>query len=406
MAAGADGTTASSASTSMASSRGGKPERWPFREIVSPQNVKLKEIRELLRSTKASVADALLAAEACTRLRDRSHGDEDSGRVAELERDPHSGAPFVIEGARLVLDALECGWRPKFVLCDARSAGDLHRRHPRLFAHLCDPSISRRVQLCSTPMPSDTTSPQGIVGVFRRQPLPWCSDTSNVMLLLDGVQDPGNMGTILRSGCAAGVQGVLLTPGCADAWSTKALRAGMGAHFRVPIVEDVPWNRVPQVLEMATTGMTRSDGNGALEEGRAAWTEWPFVMAVAHGRAEPDILHRTYTDCAAFADVARTESRSEGGNGSTGRPSGQRRLCLLVIGSEAHGPSEEAFALARQVSGSCTIEIPMMCRTDSLNAAVAASVILFEAQRRRQQALQERADHAVMGASGSPPKRS
>ena len=55
------------------------------------------------------------------------------------------------------------------------------------------------------------------------------------LLILDGVRDPGNLGTVLRTAAAAGVQAVLLAPGCADAWSPKVLRAGMGAHFRLPI---------------------------------------------------------------------------------------------------------------------------------------------------------------------------
>ena len=81
---------------------------------------------------------------------------------------------------------------------------------------------------------SQTETPQGILAVLAIKPKP-LPLLPNFLLILDGMRDPGNLGTILRTAAAAGVQGVLLAPGCADVWSPKVVRGGMGAHFRLPI---------------------------------------------------------------------------------------------------------------------------------------------------------------------------
>ena len=80
-----------------------------------------------------------------------------------------------------------------------------------------------------------TETPQGLLAVFpmRQLPLPRPLD---FVLIADNLRDPGNLGTLLRSAAAAGVQAVLLSPGTTDAFAPKVLRAGMGAHFRLPVL--------------------------------------------------------------------------------------------------------------------------------------------------------------------------
>lgn len=235
--------------------------------------------------------------------------------------------------------------------------------------------------VCTVALPTDTVAPQGVVGVFRRPHIPW-GLSSNMLLLLDAIQDPGNVGTILRSACAAGVRGVLLTPGCADAWGGKVVRSGMGAHFRIPILENVQWADVPYVAQIARQvywSRDASELNVERIDPQSVPVEPAFVPVIAHSRREAGIMHWTYTECPMLGETA-AESNSRNTNGCS-----DERICLLVIGSEAHGPSEAAFELARNVPDSCTAEIPMVAGTESLNAAVAASVILFDAQRRRMQ---------------------
>jgi TrmH family RNA methyltransferase len=142
------------------------------------------------------------------------------------------------------------------------------------------------------------------------------------VILLDNVRDPGNMGGILRTAAAAGVDVAVLSPGCADPYNPKTLRGGMGAHFRIPVME-AGWEQITAYCEHLKVYLAAADGE--LTHNAVDWTQ-PWV---------------------------------------------------LVIGSEAHGVGPEVQAL----SGQQRIQIPMAAATESLNAGVAAAVILFEAQR-------------------------
>jgi TrmH family RNA methyltransferase len=145
-------------------------------------------------------------------------------------------------------------------------------------------------------------------------------------LLLDDVQDPGNVGSMLRSAAAAGIEQVLLSKHCAFAWSPKVLRAGQGAHFYVELHEDV---------DLAAWARDFREAGGAV------------VAMVATGGTD---LYDTPFD----AHMA------------------------LAIGNEGAGISA---ALAAQATRRVTI--PMPGGVESLNAAAAAAVCLFECVRRR-----------------------
>jgi len=144
-------------------------------------------------------------------------------------------------------------------------------------------------------------------------------------LVLDGVADPGNAGTILRTAAAVGVDAVVALAGCTDLYAPKVVRAAMGAHFRLPLMVDV----TPAAL--------------------AAWLPARGVALLA--------------DAHAGATIYDVDLR-----GPT----------VLVVGGEAHGALHaEELPSVRQVS------IPMPGATESLNVAVATAVILFEVARQR-----------------------
>ena len=145
-------------------------------------------------------------------------------------------------------------------------------------------------------------------------------------LLLDDVQDPGNVGSMIRTAAAAGVEQVVLSPHCAFAWAPKALRAGQGAHFLTTLCEDVPLERWAADFRAA---------GGSL-----------FATAVRDG-----------------TDLYAAEL--------------QGRIAL-VVGSEGRGVSEALLRAAQR-----RITIPMAAGNESLNAAAAAAVVLFEAVRQR-----------------------
>ncbi len=148
-------------------------------------------------------------------------------------------------------------------------------------------------------------------------------------LILDGVQDPGNVGTILRTADAFDCAGVFLLPGCADLYSPKTVRAGMGVHFRIP-----PNGRVYQCGTEELAGLLQR-------------SDIPLYAAALRDDT---------------VDVRDAEMER----------------CAVVIGSEGRGVSQQVLSLCKK-----TVKIPMSPRCESLNAAVAASVILWEMARGR-----------------------
>lgn len=222
---------------------------------------------------------------------------------------------IVLEGARLIRDAWERGLHPEFVFYTTTAEN--------LIADLAEPGIHPTVVSDEVMRyVSDTQQPQGIIGVFP-MPIPKLSQHPERILILDAIRNPGNMGTMLRTAAGAGAQAVLLSPDCVDPYNPKALRGGMGAHFRVPVAEQ-SWEDIAAYCQGLTVYLADSQGDVRYDE-----ADWSAAWA-------------------------------------------------LIIGSEAHGASDEARLLAQS-----RVYIPLAAETESLNAAVAAGVILFQAMRQR-----------------------
>ena len=96
---------------------------------------------------------------------------------------------------------------------------------------------------------SQLKSPSGLLALIAQPPPKASAANSQFCLLLEDIQDPGNVGSIFRSAAAAGCDAVFLSPGCADAWSPKVLRAGMGGHFSLNIHESVDLIAVATAFE-------------------------------------------------------------------------------------------------------------------------------------------------------------
>lgn len=228
---------------------------------------------------------------------------------------------FVVEGIRLVEESLGAGWEPLEVLYTL----DLNPRGLEL--------VEQFVTQGTAVMPvaphvmqaaSDTQTPQGILAV-----LPWRAvrrpENLGFVVVVDGMRDPGNMGTILRTAMAAGVQALFIPPGNVDPLAPKVVRAAMGAHFKLAI-EQIDWPEIQEVLRRQ--------------------------MLVTY-----------------LADS------------SSGQPYTQsdfRKGTALVIGGEAAGAGREAESVAVR-----RVHIPMAGEVESLNAAVAAAVLMFEVARQR-----------------------
>ncbi len=226
---------------------------------------------------------------------------------------------FIIEGTRLANEAVSSRSPAKLVLyTDTIKQGDQHLIDELINRGADAEEVSERVMRAC----SDTKSPQGLLVVL---PIPSSAvpDNLNLALVADRISDPGNLGTILRTAYAAGVQAIFLNAGTVDPFNPKVVRGAMGTHFHLPIIQE-------QTSEI-----------GKHLHGIDVW--------VAEAR-------RGYP----YYDV------------DWNKPS------AIVIGSETHGPCEELRSLAKG-----STHIPMQDLAESLNASVAAAVILFEIARMR-----------------------
>ena len=170
----------------------------------------------------------------------------------------------------------------------------------------------------------DTAAPQGIAATLPIPSItPHTLPQPAIHLVIESLQDPGNLGTLLRSAEAFGIAQVWLTPDCVNAWNPKAVRASAGSVFRMPIVRDKLAN-----------------------------------IAAA----------LTAADIQLFAAVARSAEATPAMDAYLIAP------CALMIGNEGAGLSAEAIQLA-------TARIHIPCAVESLNAAIAGSTLMYEASR-------------------------
>jgi TrmH family RNA methyltransferase len=229
---------------------------------------------------------------------------------------------FVLEGVRLVADAVAGGavldlalYAPDQLALTQAGQALLEQLQTLVVAHPASAQVVAAV--------SDTVHPQGVVALARWPEVE--PGRPGIILVLDAIQDPGNMGTLLRSAEAVGVAEVLGTIGTVDVYSPKVVRAAMGAHMRLAITQDLSWEAIAERLVLVDS-VYAADATASMPYFAADW----------------------------------------------------RQPSALIIGNEAHGLSEDARALARRLIG-----IPMHGRAESLNAGVAGSVVLFEALRQR-----------------------
>ena len=247
-------------------------------------------------------------------------------RKLQQRRQRYRTGTFLLEGVRLLTDAYqsqahfqEVFYAPELIESNAAAQARLTQ-----FTAQGIPCFACTAALFGTL--TETVTPQGIAAIITMPRLP-LSTQMTLTLILDGVRDPGNAGTLLRTAEAAGVEGVLFGPECVDPFNDKVVRAGMGAHFRLPLRVCADWDELRTLLSPAQA----------------------LYMAQAHGAHSYD-------------EVPWTQPAA------------------LIVGGEATGASRTASQLATAIA------IPMHGAVESLNAAVAGAVILFEAARQRRRA--------------------
>ena len=217
---------------------------------------------------------------------------------------------FLVEGEVMIAEALKCGLKIRTALCTDETAAFASALPCEV--KLTTPEIIK--QVCQT------VTPQGVCAAFGLiEPLP-VSELPDRVIALDGVQDPGNTGTIWRTADAAGMGALLFGPGCADPLSPKVQRAAMGSGFRVPFAVT---ESMPEALDL--------------------------------------LKSRGYTIIC--SDLGGDDFYSRG-------PVGERYA--LVIGNEANGISDATSARATM-----RLKLPMYGGAESLNAAVAAGIMMY-----------------------------
>src|SRR5574340_1165415 len=241
-------------------------------------------------------------------------------RLTGSARQRGKAGQTLLDGTHLLAAYLDAGKQPQHILLNAAASHDAEitallglaagvpvtQLDDRLFAEL-----------------SELKTPSGILALIDLpQPAGAASD-SRFALLLEDIQDPGNLGSMLRSAAAAGCDAVFLSTGCADAWSPKVLRAAMGGHFALDVHER---QDLPQVARV-----------------------FPGMLLAASLQATHSLYGCDLRDKVAF-----------------------------LVGNEGAGLSDGLLKLATQ-----TIAIPMPGKVESLNAAAATAICLFEAVRQR-----------------------
>lgn len=234
---------------------------------------------------------------------------------------------FLVEGLRFAEEALKSAPVRTVVYTDQITETERGRRllatAQEAGADICQVSAAVFGSM------ADTDSPQGVLAVVERRQWDWASilqpNGVPLVLVIDQLRDPGNLGTIIRTAEAAGVTGLVVLKGTVDLYNPKVLRATMGSIFRLPILTEVEPVELARLLEAG-------------------------LELVVSGLE---------TDCR-YDQVDYT------------------RPLALVVGNEANGCQDFLLAMAGRV-----VKIPLAGLAESLNVGVAAGVLLFEAARQR-----------------------
>ena len=242
-------------------------------------------------------------------------------RIADNARDRKRESMTLLDGVHLIEAYIQVFGEPELLIIPEGKSSHEATVLVQQFEHVNTVMFPTLMFAELTPVATST----GVLALVKTPQLP-VPEQVDFALMLEDIQDPGNMGSILRTAAAAGVQKVYLSKACTDAWSPKALRGGQGAQFVLPIVHDVDLIDVLQHYD----GLS-------------------YALAM-HGES----LYQQYLDSA----------------------------CLFIVGNEGAGISSNLLNAANKV-----ISIPMAqssaLAVESLNAAAATAIALFECRRQK-----------------------
>jgi len=232
---------------------------------------------------------------------------------------------FVVEGEKLI-EEIPLDWETEYIVLSTSYFSSINNKKPfdkfpksKIFT-ITD-ELFKKI--------SDTVTPQGILAVCRQKAFNQESlfkKETPLFLLLEKVCDPGNMGTLIRTSDAAGIDGVFLSKGCVDLYNSKVIRATMGSVFHLPIIENCDFDSLTDLLKKNNINIFAAHLKGS---------KLPY---------ETDLT----------------------------------KSCGILIGNEANGLSPDISKKATTL-----VKIPMPGKAESINASIAGSIFIYEAVRQR-----------------------
>lgn len=226
---------------------------------------------------------------------------------------------YTVEGIKSVQDAISANAAIEAILI----SDILYKKENIVF----DDTISVYVidEKIFSPL-ADTENSQGIIAVLKQEKGEFLIDKSKAYIYCDCINDPGNLGTIIRTADAAGFGGVLLSDGCVDLYSPKTVRSSMGSFFHINKAEKISYDLLKKYKEEGFSIVC-----GVLAENTVDYIAADFTRPV-----------------------------------------------IIVVGNEANGISDEVLKLS-----DVNVKIPIAGKAESLNAAVAAAILMYEVNRQR-----------------------
>lgn len=230
---------------------------------------------------------------------------------------------FIIEGLRATQEAINSDYTVEFVVL----SDDFVKRYGEKFHGFRDVKVYEVPQKLFRTL-SDTKTPQGIMAVVRMKKFEIANlcEGNFLVVALDGIKDPGNMGAIIRTADAAGATGILAGKGCVDLYNPKVIRSTMGSIFHLPVMEEID-------LRWALKELSKKGAK----------------IIITSLDAKKSYLDTDY-----------------------------KIPVVIVFGSEAEGVSKEILDMPSE-----QVKIPIPGRAESLNVAVACGILLYEAARQR-----------------------
>jgi len=314
----------------------------------------------------------------------------------------------VVEGHRFVMDLVSNPHTSMYMkhILVTKQALDQHELYDLLLS-LSKPKTEIKITIVTETVLQaccDTITPQGVVATCtipkpfsiadvpstpnsnpsgnssfhkQQQPSPSSPQQPQLYLVLDGVSDPGNVGTLLRSAAAVGVTAVLLLPHCTDVWSPKALRSSMGASFHVPVLSVASFEECCTVLEACGCRVKHDFYAATMEANSNGYDNRYVNNETPENGMTPAILSSSPAHYE--IDWVTRHPLSP-----TTTPSSTSKISALCIGKEGSGLSLSTRNAVLQ-GDIQSVHVPMVQTgaVESLNAAVCGSVILFEHSRQK-----------------------